>query len=213
MNELEEVPSARRTRRPRDRLPSRGVPSSPRRDPLTDSHPTGRSRDDKRPPERPLVIFVTVGTTHFQFDRLLSAVAALDTGDELVVQRGPSRVPLGSARVMDFLSFDELNDHVRQADTVITHAGVGSIMVALSQGKRPVVVPRLQRFGEAVDDHQVQVATQLDRSGRVRAVLDLADLGRAVTSATNAEAQGGLLLGPLVEVVADEVRRAASRRP
>ena len=114
---------------------------------------------------------------------------------------------------MDFLSFDELNDHVRQADTVITHAGVGSIMVALSQGKRPVVVPRLQRFGEAVDDHQVQVATQLDRSGRVRAVLDLADLGRAVTSATNAEAQGGLLLGPLVEVVADEVRRAASRRP
>ncbi len=159
------------------------------------------------------MIFVTVGTTHFQFDRLLSAVAALDTGDELVVQRGPSRVPLGSARVMDFLSFDELNDHVRQADTVITHAGVGSIMVALSQGKRPVVVPRLQRFGEAVDDHQVQVATQLDRSGRVRAVLDLADLGRAVTSATNAEAQGGLLLGPLVEVVADEVRRAASRRP
>ena len=43
-------------------------PSSPRRDPLTDSHPTGRSRDDKRPPERPLVIFVTVGTTHFQFE-------------------------------------------------------------------------------------------------------------------------------------------------
>ena len=86
-------------------------------------------------------------------------------------------------------------------------------MVALSQGKRPVVVRRLQRFGEAVDDHQVQVATQLDRSGRVRAVLDLADLGRAVTSATNAEAQGGLLLGPLVEVVANEVRRAASRRP
>ena len=83
------------------------------------------------------MIFVTVGTTHFQFDRLLSAVAALDTGDELVVQRGPSRVPLGSARVMDFLSFDELNDHVRQADTVITHAGVGSIMVALSRGSGP----------------------------------------------------------------------------
>jgi UDP-N-acetylglucosamine transferase subunit ALG13 len=159
------------------------------------------------------VIFVTVGTTHFQFDRLLAAVAALETDEELVVQRGPSRVPLGDARVIDFLSFDELNDHVRQADTVITHAGVGSIMVALSQGKRPIVVPRLQRFGEAVDDHQVQVATQLDRSGRVRAVLDLVDLERVVTSATDAEVHVGLLLGPLVEVVADEVRRAASRRP
>ena len=158
------------------------------------------------------MIFVTVGTTHFQFDRLLSAVAALETDEELVVQRGPSRVPLGDARVIDFLSFDELNDRVRQADTVITHAGVGSIMVALSQGKRPVVVPRLERFREAVDDHQVQVATQLDRTGRVRAVLDLADLKRVVTSAPDADEQGGLLLGPLVEVVADEVRRAASRR-
>lgn len=158
------------------------------------------------------MIFVTVGTTHFQFDRLLSAVATLDTDQELIVQRGPSRVPVESARVIDFLSFDQLNDHVRDADIVITHAGVGSIMVALSHGKQPVVVPRLQRFGEAVDDHQVQVATQLHQTGRVRAVLDLGCFEQVVTSATNPDAQGGLLLGPLVAVVADEVRRAASRR-
>jgi UDP-N-acetylglucosamine transferase subunit ALG13 len=177
------------------------------------SDPTPRSHRDNPASPSGIVIFVTVGTTHFPFDRLLSAVAALDTDQELVVQRGPSRVSLGNAWVTDFLAFDKLNDHVRRADIVITHAGVGSIMVALSHGKRPVVVPRLERFGEAVDDHQVQVATQLDRTGRVRAVLDLADLGRVVTTATNADAQGGLLLGPLVEVVADEVRRAASQRP
>jgi UDP-N-acetylglucosamine transferase subunit ALG13 len=158
------------------------------------------------------MIFVTVGTTHFQFDRLLSAVAALDTSQELVVQRGPSRVPLDNARVVDFLSFDELNEHVRAAEIVITHAGVGSIMVALSLGRRPIVVPRLQRFGEAVDDHQVHVATQLHQTGRVRAVLDLARLREAVVSATDAAGEGGLKLGPLVGVVADEVRRAAYRR-
>ena len=158
------------------------------------------------------MIFVTVGTTHFQFDRLLSAVAALDTSQELIVQRGPSRVPLDNARVVDFLSFDELNEHVRNAEIVITHAGVGSIMVALSLGKRPVVVPRLQRFGEAVDDHQVQVATQLHQTGRVRAVLDLPRLGEVVASAKDADGEGGLMLGPLVGVVADEVRRATSRR-
>ena len=158
------------------------------------------------------MIFVTVGTTHYQFDRLLSAVAELDTGQELIVQRGPSRVPLDNARVTDFLSFDELNQHVRDAEVVIMHAGVGSIMIALSLGKRPVVVPRLQRFGEAVDDHQVQVATQLHQAGRVRAVLDLARLGEVVASATDAHEEVELMLGPLVGVVADEVRRVTSRR-
>ena len=54
------------------------------------------------------MIFVTVGTTHFQFDRLIAGVAALKTDEEIVVQRGPSRVPAGNARVVDFLSFGEL---------------------------------------------------------------------------------------------------------
>ncbi len=159
------------------------------------------------------MIFVTVGTTHFPFDRLLSAVATLETDDELVVQRGPSQVPIDNARSIDFLSFDELNDYVRDAGTVISHAGVGSIMVALSHGKRPIVVPRLERFGEAVDDHQLQVATLLDRAGRVRAVDDLADLGVVVASTASAGGEERLLLGPLVEAVADDVRRAIAPRP
>jgi UDP-N-acetylglucosamine transferase subunit ALG13 len=159
------------------------------------------------------MIFVTVGTTHFPFDRLLSAVATLETDDELVVQRGPSQVPIDNARSIDFLSFDELNDYVRDAGTVISHAGVGSIMVALSHGKRPIVVPRLERFGEAVDDHQLQVAALLDRAGRVRAVDDLADLGAVVASTASAGGEERLLLGPLVEAVADDVRRAIAPRP
>lgn len=159
------------------------------------------------------MIFVTVGTTHFPFDRLLSAVATLETDDELVVQHGPSQVPIDNARLIDFLSFDELNDYVRDAGTVISHAGVGSIMVALSHGKRPIVVPRLERFGEAVDDHQLQVATLLDRAGRVRAVDDLADLGAVVASTAGEGGEGRLLLGPLVEAVADDVRRAIAPCP
>jgi UDP-N-acetylglucosamine transferase subunit ALG13 len=154
------------------------------------------------------MIFVTVGTTHFPFDRLLSAVSSLETDEELVVQRGPSEVPFDRGRVIDFLSFDELNDLVREATTVISHAGVGSIMVALSHGKRPIVVPRLERYGEAVDDHQLQVAELLDTAGRVTVVRDLADLTDLVKSTSGADGDEGLAPGPLVEVVADDVRRA-----
>jgi UDP-N-acetylglucosamine transferase subunit ALG13 len=157
------------------------------------------------------VILVTVGTTHFQFDRLITAVATLDAADEIVVQRGPSQVTVENARIIDFLSFAELDDLVLRSRVVVMHAGVGSILVALSHGKKPIVVPRLARFGEAVDDHQVQVAAMLAEQGRVTALHEPSGLGDAVASASVGSHSGGLFVGPLVDVLADEVARAISR--
>jgi len=155
------------------------------------------------------MIFVTVGTTHFQFDRLIAGVARLETDEEIVVQRGPSRVSAGKARVVDFLSFGELADYIRRSRVVVSHAGVGSIMVALSEGRRPIVVPRLARFGEAVDDHQVQVAEMLSERDRVHLVMEPQDLGDAVAHRVDTGPNASLGFGPLVDVVAAEVERAA----
>jgi UDP-N-acetylglucosamine transferase subunit ALG13 len=76
------------------------------------------------------------------------------------------------ATCVDFLSFDEMVAHVDRARVVVTHAGVGSILLALSRFRRPVVVPRLRRFGEAVDDHQVPLGRRLDEQGLVTFVED-----------------------------------------
>jgi len=103
------------------------------------------------------MIFVTVGTNEAPFDRLLHAVAGLPPDHELVVQRGSSRVELANAKVYDFIPFDDVVEHVSHAHAVITHAGVGSVLVTLSVGKRPIVVARRRAFGEAVDDHQLQL--------------------------------------------------------
>jgi UDP-N-acetylglucosamine transferase subunit ALG13 len=78
------------------------------------------------------------------------------------------------------MSFDELLDHVRRARVVVMHAGVGSIIAALSTGTPPVVVPRLHRFGEAVDDHQLEFGRRADAAGLVRLVEDPAELREAV---------------------------------
>jgi UDP-N-acetylglucosamine transferase subunit ALG13 len=127
------------------------------------------------------VIFVTVGTNEARFDRLLEALESLPAGSELVVQHGPSAVRPAGARCVDYLEFDELVDEIRRARVVVTHAGVGSIMTALANGKRPVVVPRLARFGEAVDDHQVDFGRWAARAGLVRLVEDPGELPTAVT--------------------------------
>jgi beta-1,4-N-acetylglucosaminyltransferase len=128
------------------------------------------------------MIFVTVGTNEAPFDRLLRAVEALSGGEELVVQHGASSYRPSGASCVPFLSFDALVEHVREASIVVTHAGVGSIAVALMNGKTPLVVPRRRRFGEAVDDHQVALAQRLASGGLVVAVGEPTSLPEAVAT-------------------------------
>jgi exopolysaccharide biosynthesis glucuronosyltransferase PssE len=130
------------------------------------------------------VIFVTVGTNEARFDRLLEAVATLPGSHKIVVQHGSSSVqPANAAQCFEFLPFDDLVGKMRSARVVVTHAGIGSIMTALACGKRPIVVPRLARYGEAVDDHQLPVARRLESAGLVRVVEDLSSLEAAVLDA------------------------------
>ena len=148
------------------------------------------------------MIFVTVGTNEATFDRLLSGVRGFAPPEPLLVQHGPSRVRPPNADCVDYLPFDEVVDQVRRSRVVITHAGVGSIMVCLANGRRPIVVPRLRRFGEAVDDHQVPLARRLERAGLVTVVDDPEGLPAAV-AATGAPSAG---TGPAGRRLALDVR-------
>ena len=130
------------------------------------------------------MIFVTIGTNEAPFDRLLEAVAALSTSEEIVVQHGSSAiVPANASRTYDFLLFDDLVREMRDSRVVVTHAGIGSIMTALSCGRRPVVAARLVAYREAVDDHQLPVARRLEDAGLVTLVEDLSRLEEAVEKA------------------------------
>jgi UDP-N-acetylglucosamine transferase subunit ALG13 len=136
----------------------------------------------------PAVIFVTVGSNPtFRFDRLISAVAQLDPQD-LVVQHGPATAPRGVAETYQYLDFDQVIDFMDAADTVISHAGTGTIMCAASMGHFPVVVPRLKSFGETVDDHQVALATVFEQTGRVAVAWDLKSLPERVAQASKRSA-------------------------
>lgn len=126
------------------------------------------------------MILVTVGTSTEPFDRLLEGVEQLAEREEVVVQHGASEVRPAGARCVAFLSYDELLDCMREARAVVTHAGVGSIMAALSAGKRPVVLPRLRARGEAVDDHQLELATRLEQAGLVQVVKSDESIGDAL---------------------------------
>ena len=126
------------------------------------------------------MILVTVGTNEQPFDRLVRAAAMLAGDEPLTVQHGASRVEPGRGRWVDFLSFEELTGLVEQADAVVCHAGVGSIMLAHRYGKRPLVMPRRFHLREAVDDHQLLLARRLAAGGLVDLVENEEDLPRAL---------------------------------
>jgi len=141
------------------------------------------------------VIFVTVGSNPtFRFDRLIDAVAQLDAQD-LVVQYGPASPPRGGgvAEAHQWLTFDQVLDYMGAADTVISHAGTGTIMCAANMGHVPVVVPRLKSLGETVDDHQVALATVFEQTGQVAVAWDVTSLPERVaqTSKRGVAAKSG----------------------
>ena len=126
------------------------------------------------------MIFVTVGTHHQPFARLLDALDDLD--EELVVQFGPGAPPARAKRAEAFMPFDAMLDAFREADKVITHAGVGSILCATREGHLPLVVPRRHDLGEHVDDHQVELTRALAERDRVIAVWDVETLAEALAT-------------------------------
>lgn len=128
------------------------------------------------------MIFATVGSTQIPFARLIRALDGLP-GETLSVQHGPVPPPSAAAEMRAFMEFPEVIQRIEAADVVVCHAGAGSILCALRAGHTPVVVPRLKRFGETVDDHQLELARALAEEGRVIAVEQLERLSDAVASA------------------------------
>jgi UDP-N-acetylglucosamine transferase subunit ALG13 len=127
------------------------------------------------------VIFVTLGTHGQPFARLIRALAELRPS-ELVVQHGHSPAPAGVARAIAFMEFSEVLERIDAAEAVITHGGVGSILCATRAGHTPVVAPRLERHGEHVDDHQVELTRALAERGTVMPAWDLDRLTEAIAA-------------------------------
>jgi UDP-N-acetylglucosamine transferase subunit ALG13 len=143
------------------------------------------------------VIFITLGTHEQPFDRALDLVATLARRDKVLVQHGATlpRPELSGVEWSEYLDWDPLTARMRDADLVITHAGVGSAVTAIRAGKKPVLVPRLARYGEHVDDHQLQLAERL------------AEFGLAVVCTPETEVDG-----LIAEARETSTRTASSRR-
>ena len=121
------------------------------------------------------MIFVTTGTSPCAFQRLVDSAARLAEHDEVVVQHGTADPPPG-VNAFAYASEAVIAQYIREAEVVVCHAGAGSTALALSLGRRPLVLARRADLGENIDDHQVAFAERLARYGLVTLCLDADDI-------------------------------------
>lgn len=109
------------------------------------------------------MIFVTLGTQKQSFNRLLEEIENCNIlkNEEIVAQVGYTKFNSDNIKVVDFLETDEFTNYISNAEFVITHGGVGSIFSALLKNKKVIAMPRLKKYGEHVDDHQIEICEKL----------------------------------------------------
>ena len=106
------------------------------------------------------MIFVTVGSRNYPFDRLFKKLDRLyeekAITDSMFAQIGTSTYKPKHYEYKDFISPEEFLEKIREADIIVSHGASGSIMKALSAGKNVIAVTRLEKYGEHINDHQIQ---------------------------------------------------------
>ena len=125
------------------------------------------------------MIFLTVGT-QFPFDRLVRAIDNI-IGDGLLSetvfgQIGENACRPGNFEAVATMEKADFDKYVQDSSAIIGHAGMGTITMALDNNKPLLVLPRLRRFGEVVNDHQVGIARRFSELGHILAADNVEDL-------------------------------------
>lgn len=130
------------------------------------------------------MILVLLGTQNNSFHRLLEEVEKnIENGnikEEVIVQAGFTKYESNKMTMFDEISREKMDELINESDFIITHAGVGSIINALKKEKKVIVVPRLKKYNEHVNDHQLDIVKDFNSKGYIIGIEDVTMLGEAI---------------------------------
>jgi UDP-N-acetylglucosamine transferase subunit ALG13 len=136
------------------------------------------------------LILVTIGSL-FPFDRLVTladAIAASMPERSFFCQIGEGRyepVNMPFARMMPARDFQQ---KIAEAELIVAHAGMGSVISAMEASKPIVILPRRMELGEHTTDHQMATARWLMGRPGVQVVMEDADLAPTISAALSGSA-------------------------
>ena len=130
------------------------------------------------------MILVLLGTQNNDFSRLLKEVEKnienKIINEEVIAQVGFTKYESDKMETFDEISSEKMEELIERANYIITHAGVGSITDSLRKGKKVIAVPRLQKYGEHVNNHQLDIIQEFNEKGYIIGISDVSELGDAI---------------------------------
>ena len=130
------------------------------------------------------MILVVLGTQDKQFKRLLEDVdKQIENGnikDKVIVQAGQTKYSSKNMEIFDLIPTPEFEKLIDEADLIITHGGVGTILSAIKKGKKIIAAPRLAKYMEHHNDHQKQIIEEFKKLGYLLDYNDGDDLGKII---------------------------------
>lgn len=115
------------------------------------------------------MIFISVGTQKQSFKRLFHMIeeSKVIRNQRIVAQTGYTEFNSTRIEIIPFMSIELYKKYIEESDIVICHGGVGTIFDALYAGKKVLAIPRLARYGEHVNDHQIEICDELEKEGYI----------------------------------------------
>src|SRR5581483_10386184 len=145
---------------------------------------------DQPRPNKKRLLFATVGVT-FPFDRLVEMVAKLkeegEIYEDVVFQTGIGGLAPPGLPSFETLPYEQVKSYLREADIVVCHGGTGSVITALREGCRTIVVPRRLEKGEHYDNHQHEITNAFAARGLITPANSTDELAMALKTARSLE--------------------------
>ena len=83
-------------------------------------------------------------------------------------------------KIFDLIPKEKLEELQENANLIITHGGVGSIISSIEKGKKVIAVPRLHEYGEHVNNHQKEIVKDFNDKGYIIGIEKVEDLENAI---------------------------------
>ena len=135
------------------------------------------------------MIFVTVGSQKFQFNRLLKQIDKLidekKINEKVIAQIGYSDYKPENYEYKQFMDRYEFLLNINNCSKVITHGGTGAIIGAVKKRKKVIAVARLKKFNEHVDNHQLEIIRAFEKMNFIKSINEIEELERAIKDIEN----------------------------
>lgn len=135
------------------------------------------------------MVFIAVGTQKQQFTRLFKIIEKSKQlkKEELIAQAGFTKYETNKIIMHEFIEQEKLDKYIEESEYIICHGGIGTIFSALEKNKKVLVVPRLKKYKEHVNDHQLEICRQLQKEGYIIYLDDSEDLDTKIDELKNSD--------------------------